>query len=137
MAAGKNSWILYKTVISLLLNLVLSIIMVRQIGYLGAAIATVIVLYVWNVPFNMTAIWKLYNVPFWKILPYGVLLKIMLISVFASCLCMVKRYLPTSNDLVQLAILTPVYTGTVLLMMLKFNLLKKSTLIAALKRIRF
>jgi len=137
MAAGKNSWILYKTVITLILNLILSIILVRQIGYIGAVLATVTVIYVWNIPFNMFAISRLYNVPFWKILPYGAFLKIMLIAVFAGCLCMGKTYLSTSNDLVRLVVIGPVYTGTVLILMLRFNLLKRSTLIAALQRIRF
>jgi len=137
MAAGKNSWILYKTVITLILNLILSIILVRQIGYIGAVLATVTVIYVWNIPFNMFAISRFYNVPLWKIVPYGAFLKIMLIAVFAGCLCMGKTYLSTSNDLVRLVVIGPVYTGTVLILMLRFNLLKRSTLIAALQRIRF
>ncbi|MHC4537522.1 MAG: oligosaccharide flippase family protein [Planctomycetota bacterium] len=137
MAAGKNSWILFRMVAMLILNLTLSIILVRWIGYLGAALGTVIVIYIWSVPFNSIAISRLYGFPFWKVLPYRQFLKIAFVAIFAALPCMLKRYVPTSSDFVRLAVITPVYTGTVLVLMLRFNLVQRSTLIAVLRRIRF
>jgi len=136
MAAGKNSWILYNTAITLILNLILSITLVHFIGYIGAAVATVIVFYVWNIPFCMLAISKLYSVSVWKILPYWKYLKILLICFFVGFLCVWKIYLPISSDIARLAVVTPVYAGIVLILMLRFNLLERNTFLAVLKRFR-
>lgn len=49
-AVGKNKIVLRISAVGLLLNLVLSILLVRSLGYLGAVIGTVIVLALWAIP---------------------------------------------------------------------------------------
>jgi O-antigen/teichoic acid export membrane protein len=49
-AVGKSRIVLRNSAISLLLNLVLSILLVKRLGYLGAIIATVVAMGAWNIP---------------------------------------------------------------------------------------
>ena len=46
MALGKTKYIMYNAILTLLLNLVLNLILVRQIGMIGAALATVLVTWI-------------------------------------------------------------------------------------------
>jgi O-antigen/teichoic acid export membrane protein len=135
MAAGKSSWILLKTAMTLILNLILSVILVHQIGYIGAVLATVTVIYVWNIPFNMVAISRVYNVPFWKILPYGVFLKIMLISLAAGAVVFVAAPLvrPLGDALVVL-ILGTLYSSVTLALFAYFNLVNLGEILSWIKR---
>jgi O-antigen/teichoic acid export membrane protein len=84
MAAGKNTLILYRTIVGLLLNLVLSIILIKFIGAIGAAVATVIVIYVWNIPYCLFFIGKILHTGIFRIFPYQRLANILLIAVLPS-----------------------------------------------------
>ena len=84
MAAGKNSLILYRTIVGLLLNLVLSIILVKLVGAIGAAVATVIVIYVWTIPYCIFFIGKILHTGVFRIFPYKRLANILLIAVLPS-----------------------------------------------------
>lgn len=83
MAIGKSKIILYRSFFDLLINLILSIILIYFIGYLGAAIATIITLYFWTVPYNLYHIGKGFKVNALQVLPLLNMSKIMGISILA------------------------------------------------------
>ena len=62
IAMGKSKLILHRSVIEIILNLIISIIAYRIFGYLSIAIATVLVTYLWSVPYNMIEISKGFSV---------------------------------------------------------------------------
>jgi O-antigen/teichoic acid export membrane protein len=101
MAIGKSKVILYRSFFDLLINLVLSIILIYFIGYLGAAVATVVTLYGWTVPYNLYHISKGFKVPAGKVLPFPELGKILLISFLTL--------LPASVYLLTIKFLAPVF----------------------------
>lgn len=139
MASGKGSWILIRTIIELVLNGILSIILIRQIGYLGAAVATVIIVYTWAIPFNLVAILKLCKSSLAKLLPYRALMKIAVVTLVAGILCAISnRWLPLStSDVTRLAVVSPVFLISLSTLMLVSGLLKISTLRAFLRRAGF
>lgn len=136
LAAGKSSWILSRTAIMLILNIILSIIFVKYMGFIGAALSNVAVSYFWLVPYNSFAISKLYGFPLRKILPYKQLFKIMTITIFAALICMIKRILFPLSDFVKLVVLAAAYGVSVTMLMLRFDLLNKTTVIATLRSCR-
>jgi len=83
MAIGKSKIILYRSFFDLFINLILSIILIYFIGYLGAAIATVITLYGWTVPYNLYHIGKGFKVKPMQVLPLAAMMKITIISTLA------------------------------------------------------
>jgi len=121
MAAGKSSWILSRTGSTLLFNLILSIILVSQLGYIGAAISTVAVTYLWAVPYNTIAISKLYGFPLCKIFPFRDIFVITVLAILGTFVCMMKQYLPSLSDFVRLAIISPLYMLTVVFLMQRFG----------------
>lgn len=58
IAMGKSKQVLYRTIAGLVANLVLSILLVMQIGTIGATVATVLTLYTVAVPINLLIIGK-------------------------------------------------------------------------------
>jgi O-antigen/teichoic acid export membrane protein len=53
MALGRTREILWRSIGELAINAILSIILVKRAGYLGAAIATLLTLYLWSIPFSL------------------------------------------------------------------------------------
>lgn len=70
IALGKSKQVMYKTLVGLLSNLLLSVILVWWIGSIGATVATVITLYAVNVPINLVIICRQTNVSWKRILPF-------------------------------------------------------------------
>ena len=103
MAKGKNHIILWRTLVSLILNLVLSVVMIKTVGYLGAAYATVLVTYLYAVPCNLFLIARVTGIREWQLLPYGALAKIMLVSLVSGWgIFVVGRYAVFQNDIYKL-----------------------------------
>lgn len=71
MALGLSSTILKRSIIDLLLNVLFSIVFVIAIGPNGAVIATIMMLYVWHVPFNLHKIKKGFAVQSVGPIPFG------------------------------------------------------------------
>ena len=69
IAIGKTKIILYRTLVSLPLNLVLSIILLRYLGYIGAIIATLCIVYLWAVPYSIYNIKRYFMCPLNSIFP--------------------------------------------------------------------
>ena len=86
IAIGKSKIILYRTLVSLPLNLVLSIILVRFIGYIGAIIATLCVLYLWAVPYSIYNIKRHFMCPLNSIFPLFMVVKLLALFLPAGLL---------------------------------------------------
>jgi O-antigen/teichoic acid export membrane protein len=84
MAAGRNTLIVYRSVTGLILNLFLSIILIKVLGSIGAAVASVIVIYVWTIPYCIYFIGKILHTGVFRIFPYQRLANILLIAVLPS-----------------------------------------------------
>lgn len=77
---GKSKQILYRSIGDLLINLILSVILIKKIGIYGAAWATVLSIYFWNIPFNFKEISHGFNVKITEIISKKELFKILIIS---------------------------------------------------------
>jgi len=76
MALGLNKAILYRTVVSLPINLVLSILFVRWCGFIGAIIGTIITLYAFNCVWNFSIISRAMKCRWSQILPFKSLFQV-------------------------------------------------------------
>lgn len=108
MAAGKNILIIYCSIVSLSVNFILSIIMIRLFNYNGAAIATVIELYLVSVPLYLFFIRSILNEGLSHIIPYQMLANIFLISVLGSIVIFIPKSLDLS-DLIRLILSSCLY----------------------------
>ncbi|MDG2124351.1 MAG: polysaccharide biosynthesis C-terminal domain-containing protein, partial [Verrucomicrobiales bacterium] len=87
--AGRSRLILVSSAMALVVNVILSVILVRKLGYSGAAIGTVVTVGGFLVPFLLVQIARTTRVSVWKVLPYFDLLK----RFMASALCGVIPFL--------------------------------------------
>lgn len=89
IALGRTKALLYRSLISLVLTAIFAYFMTQWIGYIGAAIATVIVSYIWAIPYNLFTLAKGFESKPLNIIPFkrlGLILFIALISGFPAAL---------------------------------------------------
>lgn len=84
MALGLNKMILYRTVIGLIANLVLSIILVQWLGFIGAIVGTILTLYLVACAWNFAVISRAVGCRWWQIVPFGSLFQLAGISILAG-----------------------------------------------------
>lgn len=133
MATGKSYLLMVRSVGDLLCNLVLTIVMVRLWGYLGAAVATLTMMYLWHMPFNTYFIRKIYDVPLARVYPLAGLGKILAICAACSTVFLLKYRFSTHIALADLALYGSLYFGVTFLVFTKaglfsWNWLKRSVL---------
>lgn len=122
MALGFSKVILVRSFFDLLINLCLSVILVYFFGYLGAAFATIITLYIWTVPYNLIKIGQGFGVKSIDILPLKPLLKTLLICVMCSPLALIHHLLPENNWLLKLLTAVILYFPAVMYFLNRNNL---------------
>lgn len=121
IAMGKSKIILYRSIIELILNFIFSIIMFKLFGYLGIAIATVLVTYLWSVPYNIKEISKGFSVKNKELFDLVSLGKIMLISLLISPVMFISKFF--NIDFLQI-IVSFISYGTIILFLFQyFNLI--------------
>ncbi|WP_162425984.1 lipopolysaccharide biosynthesis protein [Pontibacter pudoricolor] len=128
IALGKSKIILKRGVIELIINLILSLILFKIIGFNGVAIATVITILIWTVPFNLYEIKRGFGVKILEIIPLKKIGNTMLISGII--------YIPTTlliNELVTSLLLGFIIKliigcGLYILVLKKFNLINYTAL---------
>jgi len=76
MALGQTKAIFFRELIGLVINILLGILIVKNIGYIGAAYAKVISMYAWNLSANLFLVSRSMNVSWSAILPFQRLGKI-------------------------------------------------------------
>lgn len=126
IAMGKSKVILYRSIIELVLNLILSIIMFQMLGYLGIAIATVLVTYLWAVPYNIKEISKGFSIESKELFDLVDLRKIMMISLLVSPVMFIPIYI--NVELLQIIVSFIIYFSIVLFFFQYFNFVDFKTL---------
>lgn len=126
MALGQTRVILFRSFFDLTINILLSVLFVKIFGYLGAAIATIITLYFWTVPFNLYKIGQGFGVKAIETLPLKEVFIIMMLSFFASPLTILYIVLNNHAYVVQFVVAAILYFPVVAALMYKFKVLQVS-----------
>ena len=132
MAAGKNAWILSRTVGSLVFNVILSVVLVHYVGYLGAIIGSICELYLWHTPFYCAAISKLYHCPLRSVLPLRKLSLILGLCLASCVLFLAKPYVPIRSNLLLVAVFGVAYAGVLIVLMVLSGILSPAKIRAAI-----
>lgn len=109
MALGLSRVILFRSILDLVVNLILCFVLIPTTGYLGAAVAMVLTLYLWTIPYNLHKIAQGFGVSWKQTLPFRTLGRI-----FLRCLpawlpaALVAHALPLPA-IVRLALAATVY----------------------------
>jgi len=109
MAAGKSRWILYRTVVHLLVNLALCVVLVRFLGYVGATLAGIVTLYLWTIPYCIILIGRWYGARVARVLPYRAILGILGLSLLACVTCLPNWLMPDASPLLRLVLVVPLF----------------------------
>ena len=122
MATRRNKLIVYRAITGLILNLFLSIILIRFLGYIGAAISTVSIVYLWALPYNVVFISRILKMNIRDILPFGILTKIIIISITSGVVLLLAPFVRPLGDILTLAILGLCYAVVILFFFAFYNL---------------
>lgn len=114
MATRRNKLIVYRAITGLILNLFLSIILIRFLGYIGAAISTISIVYLWALPYNVFFTSRILKIDVRNILPFGILTKIIIISITSGVVLLLAPFVRPLGDILTLAILGLCYAVVVL-----------------------
>lgn len=71
VAAGKPKVVMYRALVGLFFTAVLTVVLVRRMGYLGAAAAAVVVTYAWHMTYNLYFIARHFGIPLGRVLPFS------------------------------------------------------------------
>ena len=121
MALGMTRVILLRSIFDLMINCILCFLLVKMVGYLGAAIATVLTLYFWTIPFNLTKISYGFGVSWSTSLPLKELLKLLLICVLCMPLAVLGVYMLPIYALGQLVLAATFYWPIVTYLLYRSN----------------
>ena len=94
MALGKSRLIMYRAMTGMLVNLVLSVVLVRWLGYMGAIIGTIVTLYSVNCVLNFSVISRAVGCRWWQVLPFPSLLQMLGVAGLAVLPVWLVRFLP-------------------------------------------
>lgn len=123
---GKTEFIFYSSILSLLLNVVLSLILLRFFGLIGPAIATFISLFTVGL-FQLIATARETTIPFGNIFPWKKLINISIINIGFGLLFAILKYKFSVEHLVGEvweSILLGLIWGNIYLLVQKRNLMK-------------
>ena len=123
MALGFTKTILFRSIFDLIINTILSIIFVFYFGYLGAAIATIITLYLWTVPYNLLKIAQGFGIKTLSVLPFKNLFRLLLVCLVFSPFAFAHNFLIDGFWLLRLIVSGLLYFPFVVLFLVKFNFL--------------
>jgi O-antigen/teichoic acid export membrane protein len=134
MAAGRNKLIVYRAVTGLILNLFLSIMLVRFLGYIGATISTILIVYLWAVPYNLIFITRILKINIRNIIPLGILTKVLLVSIGSGVVFLLAPFVRPLGDVLTLAIFSLSYALFILVFFDLFKLVKMSHVLLTVKK---
>ena len=109
MALGMTRVILVRSVIDLAINGILCFLLVKIFGYMGAAFALILTLYLWTTPFNLYKIAQGYEISWKASLPFKKLFTILTISILCMPLAGLGIYMISNNSFWKLALSAILY----------------------------
>lgn len=122
IAIGKTKEILYRSIIGLIANAIVSIVLVRLFGAIGASVATILTIYMVNVPINLYIIAKYFNIRWYQVLPFKHIYNYFLLSIIPAVICyIVDNWLSGSNVIIRLGADTLVFSTIFILFYFKYN----------------
>lgn len=128
MAANRSDYIFRRSVGSLIFNLALNLMLVPLIGYMGAAIGTIISSHLWSLPYTLKKVSGLYDVPVRDLFPTRTAIGLILAALVPVPLLIVERWLGLP-DLVDLIVFGAVYFPIVAVIYHRLGLLDAKALI--------
>lgn len=120
MALGMTKVILTRSVFELIINALLCFTLVKIMGYLGAAIATLLTLYLWTIPFNLSKIKEGFGITWRESLPFWRLTKLLGLCVMCMPLAALGTYAISITAFGKLAISALLYWPTVGFLLYRF-----------------
>jgi O-antigen/teichoic acid export membrane protein len=135
MAAGRNTLLVYRAATGLILNLFLSIILVKVFGSIGAAISTVLIVYLWAVPYNILFTSRIIKINIRNTIPLGILAKVLLISIGSGVVFLLAPFVRPLGDVLTLVIFSLSYALFVLVLFDFFKLVKMNHVFLAVKKL--
>jgi O-antigen/teichoic acid export membrane protein len=120
IALGKSKILMKRSVIELILNLIISVILFKFIGYLGVAIGSVVSIIFWTVPFNLKIIANGFGMSFSSIIPLKKLFIILICSTISLLCVVVSNYFleVSSNNLIVFFLISSIIYGIAYLLFL-------------------
>jgi O-antigen/teichoic acid export membrane protein len=126
-ASGRTSFIMHATIISLFINIILSLLLVSIFGAIGAAVATLIAIAVSNF-YLLIQSCKILNTSLKKIFPWVYLFRLFTVSFIASIPVYCLEYFFASGDVSKFLILLldgMVYFYCIIFLMIRQGLIDK------------
>jgi O-antigen/teichoic acid export membrane protein len=123
MALGMTHVILMRSILDLAVNCLLCFFLVKAIGYIGAAIAIVLTLYLWTTPYNLYMIGKGFNVSWHKTLPFRNLFKIFQICLLCVPLAFIGAHALPINSFIQFTLSALLYFPILYYVLYRRNLI--------------
>jgi len=133
LATNHNKLILIRSIISLSMNLFLNILFVRVFGYIGAAISTVSIAYIWSTPFTLLFIKRILNIKWRDVYPFADMGKIILASLLGSTTFVISLFIKGMPDLVLLMIYSTLYAIVTMFFLRQFGVLDIKSLFSSIK----
>jgi O-antigen/teichoic acid export membrane protein len=109
MALGMSRVILVRSILDLAINSILCYVLVQTIGYIGAAIATMLTLYLWTIPFNLHTIAHGFGIRWQDSIPFKSLLKVLSVCVLCMPLAASGAYIFPMISLGRLSLAAVLY----------------------------
>jgi O-antigen/teichoic acid export membrane protein len=122
ISSGRSNLILIRSIVMLGLNIVLSICLLKLIGYIGAAVATSLLIYIWAIPFNFFWISKIMRTGYGAIFPYLSILKILTAVILAGSALFIAKSFMGSQAVIRTGFCSILYAGLILLLFSSFKL---------------
>jgi O-antigen/teichoic acid export membrane protein len=104
LASGNSRFIFYRGIETLLLNVVLSIILVKHFGYVGASVGLVLAMYLWAVPFSLWKSARILRSSVREVYPFALVAKILAASVLAGVILVAKWFWKPLPDSIQIGV---------------------------------
>ena len=116
LATANNKLVLYRGVITLFLNVVLSLILVSWLGYIGASIGLVLAMYLWATPITLIKTAGILDSTVSQVYPFGSVGKILMASLLSSVVLIIKIWAGHWSDILLLGVGALLYFPLVFVM---------------------
>lgn len=123
LSLGFSRAILFRSLLDLIINTILSSVLVLYFGYLGAAFATIITLYLWTVPYNLLKIRKGFEVRVFDTLPFKKIGIVLIIAISTAPIGFVQMLVAENSWLIKLIVVGVLYFPVTLLILYNRKLL--------------